>query len=141
MSIKTSRHLNIKNYLDFATDGCRVLPGAGIQGERSPIMSPKKSEPEADASQGDAEEKRKATTIYLFPEILSAFKKRVIDEPEPGYVIVEEAVKFYLQLRPDVVKALWKVGKDERQAEKRKKALYKAAEDALASQLEKLGLL
>jgi hypothetical protein len=104
-------------------------------------MSPKKSEKQTDASQGDGEEKRKATTIYLVPKILSDFKKRVIDEPEPGYVIVEEAIKFYLQLDPKIVKALWQVGKDEKQSEKRKRTLYKAAEDALAGQLEKLGLL
>ncbi|MDA9522545.1 hypothetical protein XI06_20215 [Bradyrhizobium sp. CCBAU 11434] len=104
-------------------------------------MSPKKSEKDAENPQGDAEEKRKATTIYLFPDILSAFKKRVIDEPEPGYVIVEEAIKFYLQLNPDIVKALWKLGEDRKQAGKRKKALYQAAEQALAGELKKLGLL
>jgi hypothetical protein len=104
-------------------------------------MSPKKTEKQADVPQDGGEEKRKATTIYLFPQILQDFKRRVVGEPEPGYVIVEEAIKFYLQLDPDIVKALWKVGEDKKGAGKRKKALYQAAEDALAEELKKLGLL
>ena len=98
---------------------------------------PKKRAAADKSDKGDKEEKvaRKATTMYLEPAILGEFKKRVVDEPKHGYEIVEEMIKGYLEIRPEIVAALWKV------REKNKKALYKAVEDALVAHLQTLELL
>jgi hypothetical protein len=40
---------------------------------------------------------RRATTMYLKPEVTAALKRAAIDEDRNGYEIVEEAVLAYLK--------------------------------------------
>jgi hypothetical protein len=40
---------------------------------------------------------RRATTMYLKPEVTAALKRAAIDEDRSGYEIVEEAVWAYLK--------------------------------------------
>jgi hypothetical protein len=40
---------------------------------------------------------RRATTMYLKPEVTAALKRAAIDEERSGYEIVEEAVMAYLK--------------------------------------------
>jgi len=89
------------------------------------------------SDEGDAKTKKveKATTMYFQPSIFDDFKRRVVGEPGHGYQIVEEMVRGYLAMSPDFVVALWKV------PESKKKGLYRAVEQALADELEKLKLL
>jgi hypothetical protein len=77
---------------------------------------------------------RTATTMYVEDELFKKWKRRLIDEENPGYLIVEEMMKGFLKMRPAVARALWKVPSNE------KNRVYKAVEETLANELERLGI-
>jgi hypothetical protein len=119
---------------------CRLHAGSDIGSELESEMPKKKAAKEENVEAGKDEDElkkitRTATTIYVESDLFKKWKKRVIDEPEPGYVIIEEMIKGFLGMNQDVVTALRVKMKDS--SDEKKAALYRAVEEAILRHLEK----